>query len=661
MPFASLDYTPGINTQLSLPANPNGFSIANLIRWMWGKPQKLGGWTRLTSTPLVGTCRGMHAWSDLAANGYLGCGTEQRLQVFTQGEILDITPLRATDNVTPNFSTVLGSPTVTVIDANHGAATGDWLNILVPVSVGGLIIQGFYLLSVIDTNTYTITAASNATATASNTGAVPVFNSTNGSPNIQVTLDNHGLTATSLFTVQISTTIAGITMLGTYPVSSVVDANNFVIAPGSNANATTTVSENGGNASLEYLLPSGVAVNTILTGYGIGDYGAGDYGIGSSGSITEYLRQWFLDNWGQLLIGNPSGGSIYVWDPTTGQTPASLVATAPTQNAVSFVIAQAQILVCLGAESGGTQFPNLVRWSNVSDYTDFTPTASNQAGSFEIPTGSKLVGGLVVGLGALLWTDTDLWTMTYQGLPFVFDFQKVSSNCEMISARSAGVIGTRVIWPSLRGFFQFDGGTVTPLACSVWDYFFANIDLTQAEQVFCATNSLFNEMAWYFPLPNGTVNYVKFNILENSWDTGTLTRTAWTDHSVIGNPIGSDAASLLQQHETSNDADGLPMMPSITSGFAAIGNSEDFWFVDAVWPDIVTDSTNPQMTLTLFSANSPGDTPVSYGPFPFNSSTEFIPVRVRGRLLGYTIASSDLGTFWRVGRFRVRWSSAGRR
>lgn len=661
MSFISLELTPGINTQLSPNANPQGYSNSQNIRWMWGKPQKRGGFQQLTPVPLVGTCRGMHAWGDQLGIPYLACGTEQRLQVFTQGNILDITPIRLTTNNPVNFSTVINTPTVTIIDTASGTTTGDWVNINVIVSVGGLIIQGFYQVTTIDANTYTITAASNATATVNNGGAVPLFNTTISQAAVNVTLNNHGYSAGSLFPVEVSTTVGGITMLGTYSVTSVTNSNVFVITPGPAATSTASGSENGGNANNLYLLHSGFAVNTAVSGYGIGPYGQGLYGIGSGGQIIQFLRQWFLDNWGQDMIGNPNAGAIYIWPPTNVNAPATVVATAPQFNTASFVIAQAQILVCLGAESGGTQFLNLVRWSDVGDFTSFTPTATNQAGSFQIPTGSKIVGGMAVGLGALIWTDTDLYSMTYQGLPFVFDFQRISTNCEMISGHSAGVIGQRIVWPSIRGFFQYDGSAVTPLPCPVWDFMFENIDLTQQEQVCCGTNTLFNEMSWYFPTTSLGVCYITYNTLENTWDKGILTRTAWTDHSPIGNPVGADQNGLLQQHEIGYDANGIPAPTSITTGLAALGDGENFWFIDWIIPDLVTGGTSPTLSVTVLAANYPGDTPQTFGPFTMTNTTEYIPVRIRARLVGLQVSSNDLGTFWRWGKWRVRFGPAGRR
>lgn len=665
MPFENLELAPGINTQLSRTLTGRGYSSSQLIRWMYGQPQKYGGWQRLTSTPLVGICRGMHAWSDLSGNGWLACGTDQRLEVYFGGSVFDITPLRATTNPAVSFTTTNGSANVSIHDVANGVAVGDWVNLVVPVSVGGIVLYGFYrVVSVTGPDDYVVTAASAATSGTTG-GAVPSFTTAGGSGNVTVTLNNHGLVVGNTFNVDLSTTASGITLLGPYAVVAPVTANTFVISQGTLAGGVVTVFENGGNARIQYLLPSGLAVNTPASGtYGVGTYGTGIYGIGSSTTLLIKLREWYLSSWGQQLVGNPTNGAMYSWTPPNTSTPAAVISGTPTMNTASFVMEQAQILVCLGAESGGTQYPNLVRWSTVADYTQFTPTATNQAGSFQIPTGSQLITGKPIGLGALLWTDTDLWSMNYQGLPFVFDFQKIGNNCECLSGRSVGVLGQMVVWPSQRGFFQYNGAGVSPLPCPVWDFFFNNVDLNQTGQVHCAVNTLFNEMAWFFPFNDGsgTIGYVKYNALENLWDIGsTLVRTSWVDHSVLGNPVGVDGNGILQQHEVTNDADGNAMVSSITTGLGMLGDGETFIFADAFWPDVVTNGTSPMMSITFESKNAPNDNSVTYGPYAFSPSTSYVPIRVRGRELGYTLQSADLGSFWRMGRSLLRVAGSGRR
>lgn len=671
MPFRTLKLLPGVDTIKSPLLNTTQLAASNLIRFYGGLPQKLGGWAQIATQAFIGTCRGLHGWSDIIGNAYLAVGTEQRLEVLDGGALYDITPLVATENPAVAFSTVINTPTVKITDSVYSPSVGDWINLLTQVSVGGIVLFGFYQVqAIIDGTHYTITAASNATATATDAGAVPDYTTTSTQPTVSVALANHGLIVGSLFDAAVSTTVATIVISGLYNVTTRTDANNFVITTTGTANASTSGAENGGNARIEYLLPTGYVVNTALMGYGVGDYGAGDYGLAGSGQTVAPLRQWSLDHFGQDLIASPSNGGIYYWQPPTIQ-PATDMPNAPLYNIVVFVMSQVQIVVSGGAETGGTLEPLLIRWCDAGDFTDWTATATNQAGSYQLSSGSRVLAGLAVGLGCIIWTDVDLWSMAYQGLPYVFAFNRIATACGIISQRAAGISGTLVVWLSSRGFFSYQfGGGVTPMECPVWDFLINNIDPLQLDQVHCAPNSLFNEMAWFFPIvstsplysANYPLGYVKFNYVENCWDYGLSSqyqRTAWVGRSPVGNPIGADLAGLLQQHEIGTDANGAGMAWSWQTGAFSLQDGEDFAFVDLIIPDFVT-TGDPTIAVTAYPSlypNTPG-TPV--GPYPFTASTPFVALRVRAREIALGCAGSDLGTFNRLGALRYRYAPDGR-
>lgn len=686
MSFRTIKLAPGVDLEQTPTLNQTRLAKSSLIRFYMGLVQKLGGWQSLTIQALIGTCRGLHGWADILGNPYLAAGTDQRLEVLIGGMLQDITPVVSTTNPAVAFSTVIGTPNVTITDAGYNPVAGDWINLQTQVAAGGLVLFGYYQAqSVPDGTHYVIKAASNATATVTNAGAVPAYTTSSGFATISVALAEHGLAPGGLFNAAVSTTVATVVISGPYNVTSVTNANTFVITAASTASATTTASENGGDARIQYLLPSGAALNTALLGYGAGDYGGGDYGGSASGSqITAPLRQWSLDHWGQDLIASPSNGGIYYWQPPT-VAPAALVSgSAPIYNTAVFVMSQVQILIALGAELSGVQEPLLIRWCDQGDFTDWTATATNQAGSFSLPNGSRIVNGLAVGLGALVWTDVDLWFISYLGFPLVFGFNQLAAECGLVSQRAVAVAGNLVMWLSTRGFFSHTtGGGVTPLECPVWDFLFNNIDTSQLGQVTCAVNSLFNEMAWHFPLLTTSpyystqtpLGYVKVNYVENqAWDYGVSSqyqRTAWTDVSPIGNPVGADTAGLLQQHEIGNDANGMAMEWSWQTGFFSLADGEEFIFVDMIVPDfkLSWSGAPPMIALQLLAtdypfANDGGADALVCGPYSINAqnpgATQFVPCNVRARQVALAASGSDLGTFNRIGAIRFRVSPDGR-
>ena len=671
MAMQKLILRPGVDVQRSRSLNEGGISTSNLIRFFEGLPQKLGGWQQLSGvSPFIGTCRGLYGWADLSGNAYIAVGTEQRLQLVASGTLNDITPYRKTSNIAPAFATTNGSALVDITDASNGAAVGDWIYLATHVSIGGVVLYGYYQIpALVSSSEYEVTAASAATATASG-GAVPVFATTNGSSSVEVTLDNHGFVVNSLFPVNVSTSVGGVTISGTYPVATIVDANHFTITASALATSTASASENGGNAQINYLLATGSAVDLYPAGYGEGAYGSGAYGEGSGSGFTA-LRQWSLDHFGQDLIANPSGGGLYYWAPPNIAPAVVLSVTAPTECLAMCVMSQAQIILACGAESSGTLYPTLVRWCDEADFTDWTPTVSNQAGSYQIPTGSKIIACLSIGLGALIWTDVDIWAVTYQGPPFVFDFNRLAVAAEAISLRCVVVVpGDLVIWPSYRTFFIYDGASLQPLPCPVWDFFYENMDFTQPEQTFAALNSLFNEVAWHFPIsPSSSIynasapmGYIKWNYVEKSWDYGQSSqyqRTAWIDHSPYGNPIGADPSGLLQMHEVGYDANGVAMQWSWGTGFFDIQDGEEFGFVDFLIPDFLGNYT--AISATVYATDSPNESYRAYGPYSITPSTNYVNLRARGRQLAVQFSGADLGSYNRLGAVRYRVAAAGRR
>lgn len=699
MPFKKLTLKPGVDLIQSPSLNEAQLSLSNLIRYYGGMVQKLGGWLQLTAQIFVGTCRGIHGWADIIGNAYLAIGTDQRLEVLIGGTLYDITPLAETTNPAVSFSTTVGSSTVQINDPGYSPNVDDWINLKTQVAVGGLILFGYYqVTSIIDASDYTVTAAGsgaavggygtgpygmglygtpnlgNASGNVTNSGSVAVYTTISGQAAVNVLLDNHGFVMGSIYDAAVSTGVGGLAIFGNYSVTSVVDANNFVITASTPATANATVAQNGGNARIQYLLASGEAEDTFLLGYGVGLYGAGLYGQanGSGGASLVPLRQWSLDNFGQDLIASPSNGAIYYWQPPT-PTPAIVVdPSAPTKNVAVFVMPQIEIIVALGSTVGTTQEPLLVKWCDAGDFTDWTPSATNQAGSYQIATGSTLVGGIAAGLNALLWTDTDLWSMTYQDLPFVFGFNRIAAACGLIAQRAAGISGTLVMWLSTRGFFTYTlGGGVTPIECAVWDFFINNVDTNQFPQIHCAVNALYNEMAWHFPLSQSSplwsaatpIGYVKVNYAEGLiWDYGLSAqyqRTAWTGRSPIGNPIGADLSGLLQQHEIGYDANGAGMQWSWQTGFFDIMDGEDFVFADLIIPDNVTIGS-PTIFYTILVTPYPNQAATVLGPYASSDTTDFIAFRARGRQMAIGAAGSDLGTFNRIGALRYRFARDGR-
>ncbi len=688
MPWGSVTLRPGVTTEATPTLNAAGYSASNLIRFREGLAQKLGGWRKFYAFAVGGIPRSLHAWQDFNDRDYLAVGSTTTLGVITNDQLTSITPQTKTTNFAPKFTTIINTPEVIVDDSNVANVTGyDSIEFLTPVSVGGIILSGVYQVDFnLSTTTYQITAATNATSSVSNTGAVPSFATTSGSSAVTVTLTAHGLSTGDNVVFPVSTTVGGVTIFGTYRVISVGSANAFDVAVDELASSTTSGSMNSGNCRLLYYIALGPS--STSTGYGIGGYGDGGYGTGTTTTaqtgtpITS--TDWTQDNWGQTLLACPEGGGIYEWTPETGFQNAKLVADAPIYNGGIFVAAPAQILIAWGStvqqNIGVDRDPLTYCWSDQLDYAFWTPGVVNpatgafsQAGSNRIPTGSKIVAGCQAPQQALLWTDLDLWSINYIGNPQTGTFgqTKISSSCGAIGSHCVGQLGNTVFWMGRSNFFAFSGGGVTPMPCSVWDAVFQDLDVENAWKVRAAPNTPFNEMWWFYPTISGGSGendaYVKVNIQDGSWDYGpinSLSRSAWIDQSVLGMPIGASPQGVIYQHETTNNADGQPLLWSFRTGFWQIAEGEDIALVDMIIPDFRygtwPQNTGATVQLTFHVTMYPGGTVTTYGPYSATSATKFIATRIRGRQMALEASGSDLNSFVRLGRVRTRFSPSGR-
>lgn len=665
MPWKTLVLKPGIDTEMSPTLNEQGWSASQHIRWREGLPEKEGGWTHLTTDPLNGIARGMVSWSDLDGRNYLSVGTNQELKLLYAGLLYDITPYDLFDDLTAPFITTSGSATVQVVDIDAAPATSQWVDIVMPIAVGGILLFGRYQMTTTG-GVHTITAAAPA-ASSTTGGAPPEFVTTNGSADVTVNLDNHGLTSGDTWAVQITTMVGGITLAAQSSyIVTVVDPDQFTFTADTAATSDATVSENGGLVRIAYQLTAGYASN----------------------DPAHTLRQWFLDHWGRDLIGCCSGtnndlgmllGSpIFVWDPITQginnhavaiSTATYPEATNPPKAAnVCFVIANVQILIALGVEPPGgvSQDPNLVRWCDQADFTDWTATTTNQAGSYRIPTGSRLVGGLRAPLYTVIWTDVDMWLVSYLGFPLVLGFNQVANGVGLIAARACAAVQSAVYWvsPGIT-LWRFDGNSAQVLPCPVWDVLSKNLDYQQVDKLHVAVNSWFNEFAVFYPsaLGDGEVDsYIRYNFREGEWDYGQAVRTCWIDAGVQGPPIGVDGAGILQQHETGYDADGEPMGEFIQSGWMTIADGTLFSFIERVIADFVFTGTEPSVQFWISVVSYPTDTPTVFGPFTqAPTGPQWQIIRARGRLASIKIGASSLGCFWRLGSLRYLLRPAGRR
>jgi hypothetical protein len=366
-------------------------------------------------------------------------------------------------------------------------------------------------------------------------------------------------------------------------------------------------------------------------------------------------------------VACPLEGAVFTWSPTAGDDTALVIPEAPPKNEGVFVAMPQRQIIAWGSTFTGVKDPLLIRWCDVNNYNQWTALITNQAGSYRIPKGSRIIQCIQGPQQGLIWTDLGVWAMQYVGLPYVYQVNELGTGCGLIGRKAATSVNGIVYWMGPSQFFRLAGSGVEPIRCPIWDVIFQDLDVSNADKIRVAANSRFGEISWYYPtLSNGgeVSHYVKYNFLIDQWDFGTLSRTAWINESVLGPPIGAGADRYIYQHETSTDADGQPINASFQTGYFALSDADVKMFIDQVWPDMkwgyYGGTQNAQVNLTFYVTDYAGQPPLSYGPFNLTQSTTYITPRFRGRLVSIKVESDDLGSFWRIGNIRYRIQPDGK-
>jgi hypothetical protein len=679
MGVSTVTLKPGLNVEITPTQNQGGYTVTQLGRYKAGLYQKIGGWTKFFPVKVDGVPKTSHTWRDLAGNNHLSIGTTTDLDVITNGVYQDVCPQILTTNPAVNFATTLGSTIVTIVDtAVNNITNYDAVFFNTPVSVGGLVLSGLYQVAAnISPTSYHINAASPATATVvAPGGAVPTFTTVSGSALVSVNIADHGLQADYDIVFPIATTTGGVTITGRYTVVSVVDANNFVISATNAASASTgPVGMNGGAAQFHYYLALGP--QALAGAYGAGPYGAGPYGVGTpiNGQTGADIQaaDWSLDHWGELLLSCPQNGPIFYWGPASGFLNSSVIPAGPPINTGMFVSTNNQFVIAFGSTSyasiGVYQDPLLIRWCDANNFFNWTLSATTQAGSWRLSSGSRIMGGASTQLRNLIWTDKDLWVSSYIGSTLVFNMVKTAEGAGMIAQHAWGKLGDTVYWIGQKNIWAYDNSGPRIMPCPVWDAIFQDIDLNHMDKCHVGVNKAFSEIMFFWPSESGAYGYcdkmAKLNIEENAWDVSTIQRNTWTDVDTFNYPIATTFDGLVYSHEYGYDSDGNVLNSYFETGYFYINNGEEKVFVDRIYPDFkwgeYNGTQNANMLITIKAIDEMGQiTPDVYGPYLVTNTSRWIEPRLRGRMISMRIESQDAGSFWRLGAVRFRWCPDGR-
>ncbi len=551
MPITKIKIRPGFNSQLTQTANESGWFSGNLVRWQNGLLQKVGGWLKLFSTACAGYVRALHAWEDLTNASNLTIGTDGGVQIYRNGTLSTLQANTGAASVPLTYTTIISNQTVDVVTGIMGIAVGNTLTLQMTQSIGGIIFssgQTFTVASVVSATTGEVTFSMGINATTiGGAGGVTLTISGAAYPTITVGLKANGLSPAGTFTFDQATTVTatGTGKHSTHYTLSIPAATTVTVATA----ATDTFTFNGlayfTNASLQSSYS--LVVNEGDTSVNGTTQSSGTALVISSTAFATVPQQdWSLDNLGTTGLINPYGGALYAFTPPSLIVANAGLTNAPQQNNVMFTaMPQAQVILLGTQPIIGTdgQDPLLLRFSDAGSYTVWTASSINQAGSYRLSRGSVIIGGIQAPQTTLVWTDVDVWSMSYIGPPLVYGFTVMGSGCGLVAQHARCTLGRNTYWQGTNNFWVFGDTGVQPLNCPVWDIIFTNINTDSIFRCFAGANSAFNEVWFYYPSASGTPNFEPIT----SGNTGTPPIYSNKNRTVTAGTVvvGTEAYSAL--------------------------------------------------------------------------------------------------------------------
>ena len=714
-----IDILPGFNKQVTPTGAEGQWTGGDYVRFRYGTPEKIGGWNQLGENYLTGAARAQHQFVNSSGFKYSAIGTNRILYVYTGGVFYDIHPIKSTNTLSNAFSTTNGSTEVTItFSSPHNINAGDivYLDNFTAItnsnySSSDFDDKKFMVTTVPTTTTITITMPSAETGSGATTsGGIRVQHYYPVGPATQLpgygwSLGQWGGTVSGEATTTLSAGINAVTTT-----IALTDASQF---PSSGTNyvqiGTEEISYTGISTNTLTGVTRGVR-NTTAASHSGGDTvtNSSDYvgwGEAASGDYVIDPGLWSLDSFGKKLIALIHNGPIFEWDSDATNattTRATIISGAPTASRDMIVSTPDRHLVCFGTETtigtSTTQDDMFIRWSNREDINTWAITSTNTAGSQRLADGSRIMGAVRGRDATYVWTDTAAFTMRFVGVPFVFAFSQVGTNCGLIGMNAAIEVDGAAYWMSENGFFRFTG-KLESMQCLVEDYVYDDLNTTAQQLINCGLNNLFGEIYWFYPSNSSEVvnRMVSYNYLDSSpqrqiWVTSSLDRTTWSDSAVFGKPHGTkytagndvsfdvvgntEGRTAYFEHETGTDQVEAGSVSAIAAnvesgdyditvtkegGATLQGDGEFLMKIRRFLPDFISQTGNTQITLNLRDYPNSSQASSPLGPFTVSSSTTKVDTRARARAVSLKIANTGTSQDWKLGTFRLDIQPDGRR
>ncbi len=594
-----LGFLPGFNKQVTSTGAESQWTGGENVRFRYGTPEKIGGWSQLGDKKLTGAARGLHHMVNKEGIKYAAIGTNRILYVYSGGVYYDIHPLTNPSGtaITSVFSTTNGSPTVTMtFSSAHNFQVGDIILFGDPSTFTAITGSNFgssdfcdrkfMITSVPNTTTLTITMDSNESgAGATTSGGITYFQYYHVGPAEQIGVFGYGIsqwggTVTSPQTTTLNGALNA-DSAGTGGTGTTINVASTTGFPSTGTNFIQVDNEEISYTGITSTSFTGITRNVRGTTNASHSNGAtvtnfSSYSAwGQAAATTDKVAEpglWSLDNLGSTLIALIFNGECFEWNADLANataTRATIISGAPTASRDMLVSTPDRHLVFFGTETTigdkTTQDDMFIRFSSQENINDYTPTAENSAGTQRLAAGSRIMGAKLGRNAIYIWSDTSLFTMRFVGTPFTFAYEQVGNNCGLIGKNAAAEVDGAAYWMSDNGFFRYTG-KLESMDCLVEDYVYDNLNTTSNQFVYCGINNLFGEVTWFYPEAGSNVNTqsVTYSYLDSTakrpiWFVNAsplFIRTTWQDSAVFGLP-----------HATQYDA-------GTDSSFDVVGNTD---------------------------------------------------------------------------------------
>jgi hypothetical protein len=707
MPYVKFPLLPGIFKDES-PLKAKGYFVdGDGVRVCRGGMESVYGYEKATLTTFLGICRCLASWRDNGGAVNTFIGTHLRAYCFHDGQIYDITPAIARGQITNPFTTTNGTAT-TVTHVAHGCVVDQKVSFANATAVGGITISGDYVVqSITDLNHYVITTAA---ASAAGPGGGTVDYTYFLAPGLADSIGGAGFGTGGYgmgpygFAPPATTTLSALTwsahnwgeeMLycprggaiysfnptgggyasqpteltsnGTFTGS----ASGWTLGTGwaYGANAVTATASNAALSQPITVRASSYAlVQFTVSAFSAGTLQASLDGMNFGGAIAANGKY-------KVVVYGGSGGAQTLAFTGTGFTGTldsvgvaqlnygTIIPNAPTINNCMTVTDQRQVMVGGTIDDDGNYDAMLAKWSDAENYTIWTDSAANLAGSYQFAEGGMIVRILNARGEILVFTDVGLYTGQHvldQNL--VYQFGLMGRNCGLIGFNAAIVTDAGAFWMAPGGsFYVYRGGPPTPIRCPTQRGVLDHLDWAQNDKIVAYSNAATNEVGWLYAdlrdAGNEISREVRYNYIEDAWAVGTTTATFRLDRGIEPYPFATDPLGQLRFVEKGLNGDGGALSGSLTTAFFDIGDGDQYNLVTSVMPDF--GDLVGGLTLNINARNSSGGIVTTYGPFNINAATTDIPVRIRKREIQLALTWNSAPFFMRLGALRVRMKPAG--